>query len=1393
MSKFSLVSLPPGPLGDPLWETAFAAEASADGSTGVIFIATKAGGYVVKASSQPAEQYFANLVLNHLGVPVPSSRVICHVDAEWSAVKAAIRSGAQRVRERGDASGADRVRMRLRGPLDRPQLLIMELIADAKQLEGNAHAATLLDPTGDCPLAASRLRAMGRCLAADVLLNYSDRIPAPCWDNEGNGGNILLTKGNVGFFAIDSGVTTISCATSYSTALRKEYIVRARTFLDTLCAGGMQEPFAFETIRKFVYSNTGHKLSDPALHQIQTGFLQVLSVIVKGGQDVSGSAFLEWLETQHKVVASGTITEDWGNVWKKSVAQIDMSFIREMVAVFCEAGNKYAKMMPDPEPIHVQQIDMVSNLSAREGDCGMSPTLWAALPTEIQSEFLSGDRHCNSHSSLENCDQNRAINPKWSRFDPQSFESKSSKVKSDTVDAVPRLEGSLQSPEPAPLPPLLSAKGNGKGAPPPLPVKCAKGTPPPMPLGKGKGSACAATGAPGDKGFDGKGPLPAMAAKGTPPPLPSEKGKGPGWTATNAPGTNAPGSKGSTNNNGKGPLFLVKGTAAPLPSGKGKGPAWTATNQDSLKSEVQSCKGSSGKSVPPPPLPSKAKGKGPLQKSNIKSSLKHRARGDKENRRNDMSEKVNCDDITKNAYPPQPTGLAVPSQSQRDVALGKRRNAEVAAGADMFITCHWSNKAHVHRVKPGAGLDTVMSIGESVVGAAKLIIGVDYDLVIERSQGALRETPVISSLASFVGADVELLLISYAEPTVENLANMVRVVCSVGLGKFFGVHDEVGPEVSDAEIVSTHGAFARCGNVLCSMASKFEVLVGFCQAREWHPDHVIFISSSAADVLKALTLGITGEQGKTDLVWCSSETSGHMNSCNSETVVIVSRLAALTQSLCACNARVSDSDGDPPTKVAVRTKERDPTRILLLQQAKARDAIAGAAVVDTALVNEEKFIVGQPSKIVVLPEGFVPEVLTSGAERLLQGSGGDAPPELLPYAAVAIKHQVYIVCGTMMELKKPGSEQWYTTTVVLGPDGRAVGAYRKRRIHDHQVQVAGDKPLTFDVPGFGRIGVLICLDAEDDALLEEMVALGVRCVVNPIHIPVPGLGAARGSKGLATGQWRVALASVARRFEWWSAQHGIFFARCDLAFPGGLGSSQVIGPEKTETISSMDSDVMTVSLTPTAANATNQLFVKVPSSSYLRSLQEENCGPRAKVARVCLKREEPVAVMRFCYPQGSPRGKLIVVFEDKSVCVIDIATLSIEETSAAILAPCHEQIEETRSRISVPSTKGPGAWLDDDCRCLLRINSAKQLEVVQCEAEGLPTPPLVVSATLPAERLAIDHLSGGFAVASSVVPHVGTRPDSSSNAKQNLRSSLVSFWSFSHNQIPAPLIDFMKE
>merc|ERR1719316_320402 len=215
------------------------------------------------------------------------------------------------------------------------------------------------------------------------------------------------------------------------------------------------------------------------------------------------------------------------------------------------------------------------------------------------------------------------------------------------------------------------------------------------------------------------------------------------------------------------------------------------------------------------------------------------------------------------------------------------------------------------------------------------------------------------------------------------------------------------------------------------------------------------------------------------------------------------------------------------------------------------------------------------------------------------------------------------------------------------------------------------------------------------------------------------------------------------------------------------------------------------------ADAAAQLFTKVPRSSYTRSLQEENCGARAKVTQVRLHKQEPVAAMRFCYPEGSLRGKLIIAFEDRSVCSIDVATLSIEDIEDAAADTVAELCEPIKATVLAASahTQGPGAWLDGTYRFLLRINSASQIEIVQqqgvTDADGLTQPPLVISTTAPVKCLALDHLAGGFAVATSAAL-IETR-QRSSKENRGSSSSFISIWSFSHNRIPVPLMEFMND
>mmetsp|Transcript_22430 Transcript_22430/g.51378 ORF Transcript_22430/g.51378 Transcript_22430/m.51378 type:complete len:865 (-) Transcript_22430:33-2627(-) len=356
-----------GPLDCPQWCTIRAARASEGGSNGVVFVLTAAGAYVVKASARPAEEYLGTLVLQQLGVPVPAVRVVCHVDAEWMAIKEAIKLASDKQAAVGDEESARKLRLRLRGPLNRPQLLIMSYIPDAAPFEGHAHAAAFFTKicSGGEDTAQARveqeLRALGRCIAGDVLLNNSDRCVTPCWSNEGNGGNLLLAKVSecqstvpdcecLRFVAIDSCVT---CLQASAGANLERYCQRSRDFLESLCEwrGSCISDHAGHPLGGlvgFFATNIGLTLPSTALQEVRHGVLEVLASI----RDHPGG-FASWVLQLRNTVATKTVKVDWSHVWEESAALLDSDFLQTMVDIFMSTAAKFSAELPPAHNIDV--------------------------------------------------------------------------------------------------------------------------------------------------------------------------------------------------------------------------------------------------------------------------------------------------------------------------------------------------------------------------------------------------------------------------------------------------------------------------------------------------------------------------------------------------------------------------------------------------------------------------------------------------------------------------------------------------------------------------------------------------------------------------------------------------------------------------------------------------------------------------------------------------------------------------------------------------------------------------------------------------------------------------------------------------------------------------------
>jgi predicted amidohydrolase len=96
-------------------------------------------------------------------------------------------------------------------------------------------------------------------------------------------------------------------------------------------------------------------------------------------------------------------------------------------------------------------------------------------------------------------------------------------------------------------------------------------------------------------------------------------------------------------------------------------------------------------------------------------------------------------------------------------------------------------------------------------------------------------------------------------------------------------------------------------------------------------------------------------------------------------------------------------------------------------------------------------------------------------------------------AALAAELKIHLVAG-MLEADGPAR---YNTAVVLDPDGRLVGKYRKQKLGHESVRNApGDASLVWDLP-FARVGVMICADRTEPAIVRRFFDAGAEFMLCP--------------------------------------------------------------------------------------------------------------------------------------------------------------------------------------------------------------------------------------------------------------------------------------------------------
>lgn len=200
-----------------------------------------------------------------------------------------------------------------------------------------------------------------------------------------------------------------------------------------------------------------------------------------------------------------------------------------------------------------------------------------------------------------------------------------------------------------------------------------------------------------------------------------------------------------------------------------------------------------------------------------------------------------------------------------------------------------------------------------------------------------------------------------------------------------------------------------------------------------------------------------------------------------------------------------------------------------------RPAKAWADYLNRALEKTDSGLACRLIRLVVLGEGAILE----------PGVCDDNHPAVAELQGVAKKNNVIIAAGSMVE-RDPSGQSWQTCALV-GQDG-LIGSYRKQMLG--ALEAKSPSLGIFTTP-MGRIGILICLDIEDDTLLYQ-TAQNCDIIVNPAHIPHRG-----------HGQRSHALQPVQRRLQWWALACNVSIVRCDLRPPMGMGTSMVVTPCET--------------------------------------------------------------------------------------------------------------------------------------------------------------------------------------------------------------------------------------
>jgi len=111
------------------------------------------------------------------------------------------------------------------------------------------------------------------------------------------------------------------------------------------------------------------------------------------------------------------------------------------------------------------------------------------------------------------------------------------------------------------------------------------------------------------------------------------------------------------------------------------------------------------------------------------------------------------------------------------------------------------------------------------------------------------------------------------------------------------------------------------------------------------------------------------------------------------------------------------------------------------------------------------------------------------------------------FGQLAKEHNIHIVAG----ITERDGHLIYNTSILLGPDGRLIGKYRKVTLPRGEIEagiMAGDEYPVFDT-SFGRVGMMICYDGFFPEVARQLSNNGAEVIAWPVWGCNPMLGQAR--------------------------------------------------------------------------------------------------------------------------------------------------------------------------------------------------------------------------------------------------------------------------------------------